>query len=67
MTTIVNTPTNGESNNGFPVMAAMFIMLAVLLIAFIYFGLPILRRATAQPQITVPDKIDVNVNVPQQQ
>lgn len=66
MTTIVNTPANGESSNGFPAMAAIFIMLAVLLIAFIYFGLPILRRATAQPQINVPDKIDVNVTTPQQ-
>lgn len=66
MTTIVNTPSNGESNSGFPAMAMMLIMLGIFLIAVIYFGLPLLRRATSQPQITVPDQIDVNVNTPQQ-
>lgn len=41
------------------------IVLAVLLLLFFYYGLPILRQSTQNPQINVPGQIDVNINQPQ--
>ncbi len=38
------------------------ILLIVALGLFFYFGVPAIQNATSTPQITVPDKVDVNVN-----
>ncbi|GEM_PF-1054190 len=67
MATIVNNPapTNDQSNS---LMPLVYLGVFIALIVFaIYFGLPVLRRATTpnQTQITVPDKIDVNVSTDQ--
>ena len=65
MTTIVNTPGNTtDSGSGASSMLTVLVVLVVLALLVI-FGLPILRRATAVPQVNVPDQIDVNVNTPQ--
>lgn len=67
MTTIVNTPpTNTDNSNSsmFGLVAVALIVGAILL--FMYFLLPVLRRGVSTPSVNVPDKIDVNVNTPQQ-
>lgn len=63
MTTIVNTPANtNDSNNIIGVIIGLFIIIVIGFL-FFYYGLPLLSQATS-PQITVPDKIDVNINQP---
>lgn len=68
MATIVNTPSAPASDNnasgvGF-LIGALVLLFAVFM--FFYYGLPALRNATSSsgPSVTVPDKIDVNVNNP---
>ncbi len=66
MTTIVNTPpsqpVNDSSNSaGWLITALVVIALFFLLL---YFGIPMLRRASTPAQINVPDKVDVNINTP---
>lgn len=75
MATIVNNPpaqpaqpvqqSSGSDGSNWALMIVFFI---IFLILIVYFGLPLLRRATAipqAPQVNVPGKIDVNVNTPQ--
>lgn len=60
-TTIVNpTPSNNSDNNG---MGFLFgaIVLIVLAVLFFMYGLPALRQSSV-PQISIPEKIDVNIN-----
>ncbi len=63
MVTVVNNPqpTTEGGDNG---MGALFaaLMILIVVIVFIYFGLPALRSSNISPQINVPNKIDVNVN-----
>lgn len=66
MTTIVNTPapaSSGGSDNSSGTVIALVLVLVIGVLFFVY-GLPMLRRATATPQVSVPDQIDVNVNTP---
>ncbi len=66
MTTIVNTPpanNSGGSDNSVGTIVALLIVLVMGFLFFVY-GLPMLRRATTPPQISVPDKVDVNINTP---
>jgi hypothetical protein len=63
MTTIVNTPAgNGgsDTNSGMNGLLMVVVFIVFLLMLF-YFLVPILRRATAIPQVNVPDKVDVNI------
>ena len=64
MTTIVNTPGNSTESSGSSGMVTALVVL-VILVLLVIFGVPLLRRATAVPQVNVPDSIDVNVNTPQ--
>lgn len=74
MTTIVNTPAattaNHETTSGSMMNLIVGIFIVLLLAAFfLYVGLPIARNvgtATQAPQVNVPDKINVDVNTPQQ-
>jgi hypothetical protein len=65
MATIVNTtpPAADNGGSGAGILVATVLVLGALLLFFVY-GLPMMRQnATPQaPQISVPDKIDVNVN-----
>jgi hypothetical protein len=63
MTTIVNTPPNGDNgNDGFGIAVAILV-LAVVIGVLIIFGLPFLseaRQPVSPPKIEVP--VDVKVN-----
>jgi hypothetical protein len=61
MTTIVNTPPAESSGGGSGVLIAVAIVILLLALAF-FFGRPFLARMTTVPSVSVPDKIDVNVN-----
>lgn len=63
MATVVNNPPSNESNTNWG-MIIFAIVLLIIAILFIFYGLPMLRRAsqTQAPNITVPDQIDVNIN-----
>lgn len=62
MTTIVNTPTPATDNGGGTGLIIGIFILAVLGLAFFYFGLPAIRQmGSAQPQINIPNQIDVNI------
>lgn len=67
MATIVNTPSAPatDSNSGIGFMIGAVVLLLALFM-FFYYGVPALRHATSSsaPSVTVPDKIDVNVNNP---
>ncbi len=67
MTTIVNTPpTNGaETSNSNSVLVAAVFFVAFLLF-LVYFGGPFMRKISQPTQINVPDKVDVNINAPQE-
>jgi len=69
MTTIINTPpqASSESRNGMWMILGIIVLIAFLFAFFVY-GLPIMRSSmntgATVPQVTVPDKIDVNINQP---
>lgn len=65
MATIVNNPGNGDSGSGMGMIVAVIVLLAVVLLFFVY-GLPAIRQA-GSPQINVPSEIDVNVTTPDSQ
>jgi len=69
MTTIVNTPGQGNSDSGSGMgMIVGVVLLIAFLFAFFVYGLPMLRSSVGSgsttPQINVPDDINVNVNQP---
>ena len=64
MATIVNNPPSSESNGGMG-MVIGFILLLVLLALFFIYGFPMIRQSTG-PQVNIPDRVDVNVNQPNQ-
>lgn len=63
MATIVNNPpaATNERSGGFGFLLGV-ILLIVFAVLFILYGLPMLTNAVSGPQVTVPDRIDVNVN-----
>ena len=68
MTTIVNNPPPPkESDSGLGIIIGV-IIIAVASYTFVVFGIPALRRniQTQAPEITIPDKIEVNINQPTQ-
>lgn len=68
MATIVNTTPAASNSSGMGFFMGMIVLLVIVLLT-LYFGIPLLRSATTNkaPSITVPDKIDVNVNQPNSQ
>jgi hypothetical protein len=63
MTTIVNTPAPTSQSNGMPGMILGLVTLAVVLYILFIYGLPAINNLRS-PQITVPDKVDININQP---
>lgn len=59
MVTVVQQPAN-DGSNGMGFLVGV-ILLILFVVGLIYYGLPMLNRATAAPQINVPGKVDVNV------
>jgi hypothetical protein len=62
-----NQPVESSSNTAMVFVAVMMVMIAIL--AFFFFGLPMLRQSVQQqvPAMpSIPDQIDVNVQMPEQ-
>lgn len=62
MATIVNTPPR-ESDSGMGFLLGVILLIIFAALFFLY-GLPYIAGMFAQPQVTVPGQIDVNVNTP---
>ena len=67
MTTVVNTPSSGDSSGGMGMFLTAVLVIGALLV-FGYFFLPMLRQGTqpSAPSIQVPEQVDINVNQPNQ-
>lgn len=71
MTTVINNPSGGNEGSGMGMMVGIVVLVVVILL-LIFFGLPYLRGGSSnapaqpqtqtQPEINVPDTIDLNVN-----
>lgn len=60
---IVNNPGNSDSGgNGMGFLLGI-IVLVIFVFLFLYYGLPMIQQSFSgsQPQINVPDSIDVNI------
>lgn len=64
MATIVNNPPTDNSSGNNMGMIIGIIAIIVLVILFVVYVMPMIGQNMGQPQVTVPDKIDVNVNQP---
>ena len=70
MATIVNTPAAAHEDTGSSMSLIIGVLIVLSLIALFFFvGLPAIRSVAAPavqapPQISVPDKINVDVNNP---
>lgn len=60
MPTVINNDGNSDGGNGFGNVLAV-LLLILFVFGFIYYGLPAIRSATT-PSVSIPDKVDVNVN-----
>lgn len=66
MATVVNNPTPTDSGAGMGFLAGVILLIAGVFL-FLYFGLPLMRGiGSTAPQVTIPDKVDVNINNPSQ-
>lgn len=67
MATIVNTPSSGESSGGMGMFLTAVLVIGLILVVG-YFLLPAIRQEGQNntPSIQVPDKVDVNINQPNQ-
>lgn len=64
MATVVNTtsPAHAEpAGYGVSWVIGLLLLLFVVFLMF-YYGLPALRSATTAPSVSVPERVDVNVN-----
>lgn len=61
MATVVNTPSSGGDSSGMGFAVGMVVLLLIVLM-FVFWGMPMLRRGTSAPQVNIPDQVDVNVN-----
>ena len=62
MTTIINNPGETSDNNSSIILTV--IMLAILIFALFYWGIPLARNAKSGTNVNlnVPDEVDINVN-----
>lgn len=60
MATIINNPGSESSAGGGFAFGIGLLILAAIILAFIFFGLPMLQNGGGT-QVTIPDSIDVNV------
>ena len=60
MTTVINTPSNGETTGGGFVIGIVFVVVILLGLFFVY-GMPAMRNNNNNAQ---PKSIDVNVKLP---
>jgi hypothetical protein len=58
--TIVNTPGSAADSGGSGFAMGMVAILIIVLL-FVFFGLPMLRRGVGSTQVNIPDQVDVNV------
>lgn len=64
MATVINNPgTTTENDSGMGFVLGVILLLVVAFLFFVY-GLPAITRSVSAPAVTVPDKVDVNVNTP---
>jgi len=65
MATVVNNPRTTDSGGGMGFLLGV-ILLILFAMFLMFYGLPYLGNMVSNqaPQVTVPDKIDVNVNQP---
>ena len=62
MATIVNNPPSNDSGGPMGIIIALIVLVILVFLGFIY-GLPILKQMMpGNPQINVPNKIDVNLH-----
>ena len=62
MTTVINSPSPSSDNGSGGTILSIFVLI-ILGLLFFYFGLPAIRRmGSSEPQVNVPNQIDVNVN-----
>ncbi|HEX7017894.1 MAG TPA: hypothetical protein VF209_03245 [Patescibacteria group bacterium] len=63
MATVVNTTPAGIERESYGIswVIGLLLLLLVVFVLFAY-GLPALRSATTSPAVTVPERVDVNVN-----
>lgn len=68
MATIVNNPAPASSDGGGNGMGFMLgvVILVLFVLGLLYYGLPALRNMSVNPQINVPDKVNVNITQPTQ-
>lgn len=62
MATVLHEHTRENGNNTGTLVAV--ILLVLLAIAFFVYGLPYINGANQGPSVSVPEKVDVNVNTP---
>lgn len=62
MAIIVNTPTQTRDEGSGIGMAVALILFAILVLLLFVYGLPFIRQSIGTPQITIPGKIDINLN-----
>lgn len=62
MATIVNNPAQIREEDSGIGMAIGLILLAVVLFLLFVYGLPLIRQSAEESQITVPERIDINLN-----
>ncbi|MEO6509211.1 MAG: hypothetical protein ABIO02_04610 [Patescibacteria group bacterium] len=60
MVVVNNAAPQTDSGNGMGFLMGV-VLLIIFVVLLIYYGLPMIQRSTAAPQINVPDKVDVNV------
>lgn len=63
MATVINNPTPAQESSGTGFLLGIILLIIFALLLFFY-GLPYLQKSVSGPQVTVPEKIDVNVNSP---